>query len=56
MFIAIIGKRLGEGPPDWESEAAHWSTIANVESFDQILELREEKRARKAAARAAKER
>jgi uncharacterized HhH-GPD family protein len=53
IFIGVIGKRLEEGPPGWEAEAADWPSIADIERFDQVLELREHKRAAKAARRAA---
>lgn len=49
VFIAIVGKRLGAGPEGWEGEAANWQTIADVDSFEKIAELREYKRAKKAA-------
>jgi uncharacterized HhH-GPD family protein len=49
IFAGVIGKRLGEGPPGWETEAADWPSIADVDSFGKILELREHKRAAKAA-------
>lgn len=55
VFVGVIGKRMGEGPPGWESAAADWQSIADVDSFDKILELREYKRAKKAAAKKAKE-
>lgn len=51
IFIGVIGKRLGEGPPGWEEQAATWPSIADIASFDQIAELREYKRAAKAKAR-----
>ncbi len=54
IFIGVIGKRLGEGPPDWEAAAADWPSIADVDSFDKILELREQKKAMKAAKKAGK--
>lgn len=49
IFVAVIGRRLDEGPEGWEADAADWPSIADVESFDQILELREAKKAMKAA-------
>jgi len=52
VFVAIVGKRLEAGPKDWESEAADWLTIADVDSFEKIAELREFKRAKKAAKKA----
>lgn len=48
VFVAIVGKRLEAGPKGWESEAADWLTIADVDSFEKIAELREYKRAKKA--------
>ncbi len=52
IFIGVVGKRLGEGPSGWEQEAADWPSIADVDSFDKVMELRELKRARKAARKA----
>ena len=52
IFIGVIGKRLEEGPDSWEDEAADWPSIADVDSFDKVLELREHKRAVKAAKKA----
>lgn len=49
IFVGVIGKRLGEGPTGWEAEAADWPSIADVDSFDKVFELREHKRAAKAA-------
>ena len=49
IFIGVIGKRLGEGPPGWEDEAAEWASIADVASHDKIEEIRAAKRAMKAA-------
>ena len=54
IFIGVIGKRLKEGPPDWEAAAVDRPSIADVDSFEKILELREQKKARKAAQKAAK--
>jgi uncharacterized HhH-GPD family protein len=47
IFTGIVGKRLGEGPPGWEKAAADWPSIADVDSFDKVYELREQKRAMK---------
>ncbi len=54
IFIGVIGKRLKEGPPGWETAAVDRPSIADVDSFEKILELRELKKARKAAQKAAK--
>jgi len=54
VFIGVIGKRLKEGPPDWEAAAIDRPSIADVDSFEKIFGLREQKRTRKAAQKAAK--
>lgn len=54
IFIGVIGKRLGEGPDGWEEEAADWLSIADVDTFEKVYELREHKRAKKAARKAKK--
>ncbi|MCB2223810.1 MAG: Fe-S cluster assembly protein HesB [Actinobacteria bacterium] len=51
IFVGVVGKRLGAGPPGWEDSAADWPSIADVDSFDKVQVLREQKRARKAAAK-----
>lgn len=53
IFVGLLGKRLGVGPVGWEEAAADWSSIADVEKFEDVLVLRQEKRARKAAKKAA---
>jgi uncharacterized HhH-GPD family protein len=52
IFLGVIGKRLGEGPPGWEQLAADWPSIADVASFADVAQLREQKRLRKAAGNA----
>ncbi len=52
IFVGIVGKRLGEGPPGWEEVAADWPSIADIAEFDQIEALRQAKARMKAAARA----
>lgn len=52
IFVGVVGKRLGAGPPGWEQAAADWPSIADVDSFDRVVVLREQKRAAKAAKRA----
>ena len=54
IFIGVIGKRLGDGPEGWEAEAADWPSIADVDSFDHVAVLREQKKAMKAKAKADK--
>ncbi len=53
IFVGLLGKRLGVRPPGWEAAAADWPSIADVDSFERVLEIREKKRAMKAAAKAA---
>jgi uncharacterized HhH-GPD family protein len=53
IFVGLLGKRLNVRPPGWEVAAADWPSIADVDSFERVLEIREKKRAMKAAAKAA---
>jgi uncharacterized HhH-GPD family protein len=55
IFVGLLGKRLGVRPPGWESAAADWPSIADVDSFERVLEIRQQKRVMKAAKRAAKQ-
>jgi len=52
IFVGIVGKRLGAGPDEWESAAADWPSIADVDAFEKVFELREHKRAMKATKKA----
>jgi uncharacterized HhH-GPD family protein len=52
IFVGVLGKRLGVQPPGWENAAADWASIADVDSFDRVAEIREKKRAVKAAKKA----
>ena len=49
IFVGILGKRLGVQPVGWETVAADWASIADVDSFERVTEIREAKRAMKAA-------
>jgi uncharacterized HhH-GPD family protein len=51
IFVGVVGRRLGAGPPGWEDRAADWPSIADVDSFDKVGELREAKRAMKRSGR-----
>lgn len=51
IFVGLLGKRLGVRPEGWEAVAADWPSIADVDSFERVLEIREQKRAMKAAAK-----
>ncbi len=53
IFVGLLGKRLDVRPEGWELVAADWPSIADVDSFERVLEIREQKRAMKAAAKAA---
>ena len=53
VFVKVLGTRLGAAPAGWEAHAADWPSIADVDSFEKIFELREVKRAAKAAKKAA---
>jgi uncharacterized HhH-GPD family protein len=49
IFVGLLGKRLGVRPEGWEEKAADWPSIADVANFDDVLTLREKKKAMKAA-------
>jgi len=51
IFVAIVGKRLGEGPEGWEEEAADWASIADVDTYEKIEDIREAKRLAKEKAK-----
>ena len=51
IFVGLLGKRLGVQPPGWEQAAADWASIADVDSYDRVMEIREQKRAAKAEKR-----
>ncbi len=47
ITVAVLAKKRGVRPPGWESEAASWKTIADVDSEETMQEVRDVKRARK---------
>jgi uncharacterized HhH-GPD family protein len=52
IFLAILGKRLGEAAPGWEEAAAPFSdatprSVADVDSAESLVRVREFKKARK---------
>ncbi len=53
IFVGLLGKRLGVRPPGWEDAAADWASIADVDTFARVAEIRDQKRAAKAAKKAA---
>jgi len=52
IFVGLLGKRLGVRPDGWDEAAADWPSIADVANFEDVLALREKKKAMKAAKRA----
>ncbi len=55
IFVGLLGKRLGVRPSGWETVAADWKSIADVDSFERIGEIRAAKQAMKQAAKNAKQ-
>jgi uncharacterized HhH-GPD family protein len=56
IFVAVLGKRLGIGPPGWEEAAGHYGqagyfSVADVDGPDALARVRDYKRAQKAAAK-----
>lgn len=49
IFVGVLGKRLGIGPPGWEAVAADWPSIADVGRWEDVFTLRQQKRELKAA-------
>jgi uncharacterized HhH-GPD family protein len=52
-LIAILGKRLGVRPPGWKDVAPAYPTLGDVDSPEALAAYQEQKRAHKAAIRAA---
>src|SRR3954451_10967952 len=52
IWVGVLGKRLGVQPAGWETVAADWASIADVDAFERVAEIREKKRAVKAAKKA----
>jgi uncharacterized HhH-GPD family protein len=53
IFVGLLGKRLDVRPPGWEKVAADWASIADVDSYERVAEIRQQKKAAKAAKKAA---
>jgi uncharacterized HhH-GPD family protein len=53
-LVAVIGKRLGAGPPGWEEVAPQHPTLGDVDSAEALERYQQAKRAHKAAIRAAR--
>jgi uncharacterized HhH-GPD family protein len=54
IFVGVLGKRLGVQPAGWEQVAADWASIADVDRFERIGEIRAAKQAAKNAAKPGK--
>jgi uncharacterized HhH-GPD family protein len=52
IFVGLLGRRLGVRPDGWEEQAADWPSIADVARYEDVLTLREKKKAMKAAKKA----
>ncbi len=48
IFIKVLGVRLEAAPAGWEEHAADWPSIADVDTFEKVAVLREQKQAMKA--------
>lgn len=48
VFIGVLGRRLGVQPAGWEEYAPDWPSIADIETRDDVAELKERKAAWKA--------
>ena len=59
IFVALLGKQLGAQPPGWQDAAAPFGqpgtfiSVADITGPEALAEVREYKRAKKAAAKAA---
>ena len=59
IFVALLGKQLGVKPPGWEDaagpfgKAGTFMSVADITGPDTLAEVRDYKRAKKAAAKAA---
>lgn len=54
IFVGILGKRMGVRPSGWDVRAADWPSVADIDDFAKVAELREAKKAMKAAAKTEK--
>ena len=61
IFVALLGKQLGVQPPGWEDAAGPFGqsgtlmSVADITGPETLAEVRDYKRAKKAAAKAAAE-
>jgi len=52
ITVAVLAKKWGVQPPGWERYAAHWHTVADVDSPESMQEARDVKRRMKAEGKA----
>ncbi len=52
ITVAVLAKKLGVKPKGWERHAAHWHSVADVDSAESMAEAREVKRRMKAEGKA----
>jgi len=52
ITVAVLAKKYGVRPPGWEAHAAHWHTVADVDSPESMAQAREVKRRMKAEGKA----
>jgi uncharacterized HhH-GPD family protein len=52
ITVAVLAKKWGVRPPGWEAYAAHWHSVADVDSPETMAEARDVKRRMKAEGRA----
>jgi uncharacterized HhH-GPD family protein len=52
ITISVLAKKFGIRPPGWERHAAHWHTVADVDSVESMAHAREIKRQIKAEGKA----
>ena len=51
ITVSILAKKFGVKPEGWEGHAAHWHTVADVDSEESMAQARDVKRQMKAAVR-----
>ncbi len=44
ILVAVLAKKFGVKPAGWEKHAAHWHTVADVDSEESMAEARQVKR------------
>ena len=51
ITMSVLAKKFGVQPKGWERHAAHWHTVADVDSPETMQEARDVKRRMKAEGR-----